>query len=298
MSLRFEKIAGGLTVTEGPVWDGRALLFADIGNCRIMRYDPKAQALTVFKSDTRHANGMRLDAEGRLYVCEGSGRAIARYEKDGSRTVLADRFEGKRLNSPNDIAIDSKGRIWFSDPRYGAAPVYGDNPGPLELDHESVLRLDPAAGGGYTIRRMTFDTTKPNGLLLSPDEKTLYVAQSDGAADAVRQLRAYPIKRDGTLGAFTVLHDFGAYRGIDGMKLDREGNIVAAAGALGGGPGPMVYVFAPDGKVLEMNPFPEEKPTNCAFGDDDLQTLYVTNLTGSLYRARTERKGLVAAGIR
>ncbi len=298
MPLHFEKIAGGMTVTEGPVWDGAALLFTDIGACRIMRYDPATNALSVFRSDTRHANGLRMDAEGRLYACEGSGRAIVRYEKDGTRTVLADHFEGKRLNSPNDIAIDSKGRIWFSDPRYGTAPVYGDNPGPLELDHESVFRLDPVAGGGYTIKRMTYDTTKPNGLLVSPDERTLYVAQSDGDPSAVRQLRAYPIRRDGTLGAYTVLHDFGAYRGIDGMKLDSEGNIVAAAGALGGGPGPMVYVFAPDGKVLEMHPFPEEKPTNCTFGDEDLQTLYVTNITGSLHRARTTRKGLVAAGIR
>jgi gluconolactonase len=298
MPLQFEKVAGGMTVTEGAVWDGQALLFADIGACRIMRYDPHTGQCSVYRTDTRHANGLRMDAQGRIYACEGSGRAITRYEKDGSVTILADRFEGKRLNSPNDIAIDTKGRIWFTDPRYEAAPVYGDHPGTLELDHQSVFRLDPAVGGKYAIHRVTFDTTKPNGLLVSPDEKMLYVAQSDYAAGSLRQLRAYPIKRDGTLGKHVVLHDFGAHRGIDGMKLDSEGNIVATAGYRQSGPGPMIYVFAPDGKVLEMNPFPEDRPTNCTFGDADLQTLYVTNMPGSLYRARTQRKGLVVAGIR
>ena len=296
--LHFEKLAGGMTVTEGPVWDGQALLFSDIVACRIMRYDPESGQCTVYRTDTHHANGLRMDAEGRIYACEGSGRRITRYEKDGSVTVLADRFEGKRFNGPNDIAIDSKGRIWFSDPRYEAAPVYGANPGPLELDHQSVFRLDPTAGGAYAIQRVTFDTTKPNGLLLSPDEKTLYVAQSDYAEGSLRQLRAYPIKSDGTLGQHAVLHDFTPHRGIDGMKLDSDGNIVATAGFKKSGPGPMVYVFAPDGTVLEANPFPEDGPTNCTFGDAGLQTLYVTNMGGSLYRARTQRKAIIAAGIR
>lgn len=297
MSLHFEKVAGGYGVTEGPVWAGQALLFSEIPASRILRYDPQTSAITVFHDHTRHANGLRMDASGRIYACEGRGRRITRYENNGEVTVLADRFEGKRLNSPNDIAIDSRGRIWFTDPRYEQAPVYGDNPGALELDHQSVFRLDPLPGGGWAIERVTFDTSKPNGLLVSPDEKTLYVAQSDYAPGSLRQLRAYPIKSDGSLGKHTVLHDFGAYRGIDGMTLDSEGNIVATAGYRDGGPGPMIYVFAPDGRVLEMNPFPEDRPTNCTFGDADLQTLYVTNMPGSLYRARTQRKGLVANGV-
>jgi gluconolactonase len=298
MPLNFEKLAGGMTVTEGPVWDGQTLLFTDIVANRIMRYDPRTNACTVYRTPSNHANGLRLDAQGRLYACEGSGRRITRYEADGSVTVLADSFQGRRLNSPNDIAIDSQGRIWFTDPRYETAPVYGDQPEAMELKHQSVFRLDPEAGAGYSIRRMTFDTTKPNGILISPDEKTLYVAQSDYAEGSKRELRAYPMRREGTLGPYIVLHDFGPNRGIDGMTLDSEGNIVATAGWQRGGPGPMIYVFAPDGRVLEMNPFPEDRPTNCTFGDDDLQTLYVTSMTGSLYRARTQRKGLVANGIR
>jgi gluconolactonase len=298
MPLQFEKVAGGFGVTEGPVWDGTGLLFTDIPAARIMRFDPKTGACTVYKSDTHQANGLRMEAQGRIYACEGGGRRITRYEKDGSVAVLADRFEGKRFCGPNDLAIDSKGRIWFTDPHYDSAPVYGDAFGSLELDHQSVYRLDPAAGGAYAITRVTFDTTKPNGILVSPDETTLYVAQSAYGEGTVRQLRAYPIKPDGTLGTPRVLHDFGAWRGIDGMKLDSEGNIVATAGALRGGPGPMIYVFAPDGAVLEANPFPEDRPTNCAFGDDDMQTLYVTNFTGSLHRARTQRKGLAADDVR
>lgn len=298
MEMHFETLASGFGVTEGAVWDGSGVLFTDIPASRIMRYDPKTGACTVYRTGTNHANGLRLDAQGRIYACEGSGRRITRYEKDGSVTVLADRFEGKRFNSPNDIAIDSKGRIWFTDPRYGAAPVYGDKPGDLELDHESVFRLDPAPGGAYTAHRVTFDTTKPNGLLVSPDEQTLYVAQSDYAANSVRQLRAYPIQSNGSLGAHTVLHDFGPHRGIDGMKLDSEGNIVATAGFQQSGPGPMIYVFAPNGRVLETHPFPVDRPTNLTFGDDDLMTLYVTCMPGYLHRARTNRKGLFVNGIR
>ena len=299
MALDFEKVAAGFGVSEGPVWDGQALLFSAIPSSRIMRFDPKTGACSVYKTDTNQANGLRLDAEGRIYACERRGRRVTRYERDGARTVLADRFEGRRLCSPNDIAIDALGRVWFSDPRYEPpSPIFGEPLGPKELDHQSVFRLDPAAGGGYTLKRMTFDTTKPNGLLISADDKVLYVAQSDYAEDALRQLRAYPVKRDGTLGQQVVLHDFGPHRGIDGMTLDSAGNIVATAGSFKSGPGPMIYVFAPDGTVLEAHPFPDEEPTNCTFGGDDLQTLYVTTIGGSLCRARCQRSGIVVAGIR
>lgn len=162
----------------------------------------------------------------------------------------------------------------------------------MELDHESVFRLDPQDDGTWSIRRMTYTTTKPNGLLISPDQQTLYVAQSDRGGDTLRQLRAYPILDDDTLGPFGILHDFGPHRGIDGMCLDTDGNIVATAGFEQSGPGPMIYVFAPSGRVIETHPVPEDRPTNCTFGDSDLRTLYVT-AGGSLYRARTERQGLL-----
>lgn len=298
MSWTFERVAGPFGLTEGPVWDGTGLLFSDIPTSRILRYDPRTAACTVYRTDTHHANGLRMDAQGRLYACEGGGRRIVRYEPDGRVTVLADRFEGRRLNSPNDIAIDTRGRVWFSDPRYEGSAVYGDDVGPLELDHESVFRLDPTPEGRWEIRRMTFDTTKPNGLLLAPDEKTLYVAQSHYGEGNKRELRAYPIRDDDTLGPYEVLHNFYPHRGIDGMTLDAEGNIIATAGWRQSGPGPMIYVFAPNGRVLETHPLPEDRPTNCTFGDEDLRTLYVTTIGGWLLRARTDRQGIVIGGIR
>ena len=284
MPWTFTRVAGPFSFTEGPVWDGTAVLFTDIRNNRILRYDPRTGACSPFAIETNAANGLTFDREGRLYVCEGAGRRVARYERDGRRVTLAAEFEGRRLNSPNDIVVDRRGRIWFTDPCYGDRST-------MELDHDSVYRLDPQPSGGYTITRVTFDTTRPNGLVFSPDEQTLYVAESPPAPNGTRQLRAYPVQPDGSLGAPRILHDFGPHRGIDGMRVDAEGNVVAAAGWTTSGPGPRIVVFAPSGEVLEEHPMPVN-PTNCCFGDDDLQTLYVTGYDGSLYRARTYRRGL------
>jgi gluconolactonase len=261
------------------------LFFTDIASSRVMRYDPQSGECTAFRTGTNEGNGLGFDRDGRLYGCEGGGRRVVRYETDGATTVIADRFEGKRLNSPNDLAIDARGRIWFTDPRYG------EERSDMELDHESVFRCDPQPDGRWSIRRMTYDTTRPNGLLVSPDQKTLYVAQSEYGEDRKRELRAYPIRDDDTLGPYQVLHNFYPHRGIDGMCLDAEGNIIATAGWEQSGPGPMIYVFAPNGRVLETHPFPTDRPTNCAFGDPDLRSLYATGAGGPLYRARTERVG-------
>ena len=284
MSWNFEKVAGPFDFTEGPAWDGEALLFTDIPKSRIMRYHPDSGACEVFRTGTKGANGLIFDREGRLYACEGDGRRVVRYDPEGTTAVIVDQFEGKRLNSPNDLAFDAQGRLWFTDPRYG------DRTDDLELDHQSVFRLDPAPDNTWSITRVTFDTTKPNGLLISPDQKWLYVAQSEYGEDRKRELRAYPIDADGTAGPGEVLHNFYPHRGIDGMCLDVKGNIIATAGWQQSGPGPMIYVFAPSGRVLETHPIPTDRPTNCTFGDADLQTLYVT-AGGALYRTRTERTG-------
>jgi gluconolactonase len=156
-----------------------------------------------------------------------------------------------------------------------------------------VYRLDPRPGGAWDIARVTFDTTRPNGLLFSLDYRTLYVAQSGREPSEKRELRAYPVNSDGSLGPPAVLHDFEAHRGIDGMRLDTEGNIVAAAGWEFGGPGPSIYVFSPSGEVLERHPVPCRRPTNVAFGGEDLTTLYVTTIEGFLFRAETPRTGRV-----
>ena len=285
MSWEFKELGRGYTTTEGPAWDGAGLLFTDIGNNRILRYDASDGNISVFREDTNAANGLMFDRQGQLFACEGKGRRVVRYDPDGGVEVVADHLDGKRLNSPNDLAIDASGRIWFTDPRYG------DDRADMELDHESVLRATPTADG-WTVERMTFDTTRPNGLLLSADERTLYVAQSSYAIETEpRELRAYPVQPDGTLGSHTVPHSFGPHRGIDGMCLDTEGNIIATAGWEVSGPGGMLYVFAPNGRVLETHPLPVKRPTNCAFGGPDLRTLYITAIDGVLLRAQTERQG-------
>jgi gluconolactonase len=286
MSWHFELVAGPFGFTEGPAWDGEALLFSDIPSHRILRYDPKTGQTTEFRTGTNEGNGLMFDKDGRLYGCQGGsgGRRMVRYNSDGTTDVIADRFEGKRLNSPNDLAFDLQGRLWFTDPRYG------EKRDDMELDHESLFRCEQQSDGSWNIQRVTFDTTRPNGLLISPDQKTLYVAQSEYGENKKRELRAYPMLDDGALGAYEVLHNFYPHRGIDGMCLDVEGNIVATAGWEVSGPGPMVYVFAPNGRVLETHPVPADRPTNCTFGDEDLQTLYVTG-GGCLFRVRAERKG-------
>jgi gluconolactonase len=297
MSWKFEiadPAYGG--VSEGPVWDGSGLLFTRIQQSRIMRYDPATRACTVFRENTNYANGLAFDAQGRLYACEGGAtpelRRVVRYEESGETTVLADRYEGKRLNIPNDLVIDSEGRVWFTDPYYeGAAGPWSQDRSHKELDHDSVYRLDPRPDGSYAIARVTFDTTRPNGLVFSLDYGTLYIAQSGRLPEEKRELRAYPVNADKTLGPPKVLHNFGEHRGIDGMCLDAEGNILATAGWELGGPGPMLYVFSPSGEILEMHPVPCRRPTNCAFGGEDLRTLYATTIEGFLFRARTDRVG-------
>ncbi len=292
MDWRFEKLAGPYGgVTEGPVWTGDALLFTHIQASRILRFDPRKGEVTEYITGTDRTNGLCFDGQGRLYGCSGGGRCILRFEAGGRMTRLPDRLDGKRHNNPNDLAIDRQGRIWFTDPWGNANDKSG-----MELDHESVLRLDPQPGGGWTLRRLTFDTTHPNGILISPDNRTLYVAESDYGVDRKRELRAYPIKDDGTLGPYITLHTFGldhrgVHRGVDGMTLDQDGNIIACAGWEISGPGPMLYVFSPTGRVLETHPIPTRRPTNCCFGDADMQTLYVTTIDGELFRTRTNRRG-------
>jgi gluconolactonase len=287
----WELLAGPEVITEGPVWDGAGLIYSSIDNNEIRRFDPVANAIAVLFRNTSATNGLALGPDGALYACEGASGAIARYDATGKKTVLVSQYEGKRFNSPNDLVLDRAGRIWFTDPRYG------DQTG-RELDHDSVYRLTPPnqSGAAWEIERLTFDTTRPNGLLLSPDEQTLYVAQSDYNPGSVRQLRAYPIQADGSLGACTVLHDFGDARGIDGMCWDESNQIVATCGWELSGPGSRIAVFSTDGTVIEEHPVPEGRPTNCAFGGENLTDLYVTTLVGHLYRvANTGRRGILAA---
>ena len=295
MSWRFELVEkpyGG--VTEGPIWDGSSLLFTHIPTSRIMIYDLEFEEISEAITNTNHTNGLAYDSEGNLYGCCSGGRSIVKFNDDGSTTTIANEVDGHKLNTPNDLAVDRKGRIWFTNP-WNAGNI--DPSEVEELDNRSVLMSEPNPDGTYTTSRVTFDTTMPNGILVSRDQKTLYVAESNSERlDIDRELRAYPIKDDGTLGDYVTLHTFGSdkgavHRGIDGMCLDADGNIVATAGWESAGPGPMVYVFSPEGRILETHPISCNRPTNCCFGGPDMTTLFVTSTDGHFYRAETDRVG-------
>ena len=292
MSWDFIAVQGPFGGTsEGPAWDGESLLFTHIPESKIYRFNPKTSTTEVFRENTNCANGLMFDESGNLYACEGGGRRVVRYESD-STEVLAESYEGSRFNVPNDLAIDIQGRVWFTDPFYeGAGGPWSEDRSNKEMDHDSVYRIDMTDGKSTAVSRVTEDTTRPNGLLFSLDYQTLYVAQSGRLPEEERQLRAYPVNSDGSLGSHEVIHDFGEHRGIDGMVLDADGNIVAAAGYKAGGPGPLIYVFSASGEVLETHPTPFDRPTNCSFGGEDLSTLYVTTGDGFLLRAFTERQG-------
>jgi gluconolactonase len=295
MSWKFELVAGPFGgTTEGPVWDGEAVLFSHIPGSRIMRYDPKNGKTTEYLTGNNHINGLCFDAQGNLYGCQQGGRRIVRLEKDKQTlTSLPHRLDGKRHNNPNDLAVDKQGRIWFTDPYSGAW-----DSGPQELDHMSVLRLDPKGDDEWELKRISSDVSRPNGILVSRDQKTLYVAQSGYSLDQARELRAYDINDDGTLGGYNTLHTFGVdrrgpQRGVDGMTLDAEGNIFVCAGWEEAGPGPMIYVFSPEGRVLSTHPLRVDRPTNCCFGGANMSTFYVTNGLGHLFRVETEHTGWI-----
>jgi gluconolactonase len=280
---KLEKLWGEGSFTEGPALgpDG-CIYFSDIGN-RIMKYDPSTNKTTTFRDPSGRSNGMKFSAKGELIVCEGAntggGRRISITKGDKVLT-LADSWNKKRFNSPNDLALDAKGRIYFTDPRY-----VGDEP--REIDSESVYRVDPDG----TVTQIITDVLKPNGIVLSPDQKTLYLAENNGDAKKDRLLLAYPLKEDGTVGKRTTLFDFGKERGIDGMTVTTEGNIVATAGS---GKNSGIYVFNPQGKKMAFVMTPEDS-NNCCFAGKDLSILYIT-AGKSLYRIQTNVKGILPYG--
>ncbi|HWP60179.1 MAG TPA: SMP-30/gluconolactonase/LRE family protein [Candidatus Acidoferrales bacterium] len=293
MAWKFEPVAGPCKgPTYGVAWDGGGVLFSASGESSILRYDPAAGVVTEFRRYMAGVKGLGFDREGNFYGCQASSRRIVRFNRDGSTAPMEHKLDGKFHNHPYALACDAQGRIWFSDP-IDPAPTRGPQLfGPLP--HQSVLRLEKRTDGRWQIKRMTYDTRCPGAILISRDQQTLYVAEN--GADK-QELRAYPIQPDGSLGAFVVLHSFGsdyrgAHRGIGGMCEDAEGNIVACAGSNKSGPGPMIYIFARSGRVLETHPTPFDEPLMCAFGDAGLDALYVTSQGGHLYRARaTARQG-------
>ena len=273
---KWRKIAQHDSLTEGPAWDGDALLYNQCASSITWRYRPGEEGSTVSRTDTGGANGMCFDSNGDLYVCEGQANRVARIPANSQTSEpIADGFDGGLLNCPNDLAVTEKGRVYFSDPNYS------NNPN--NLPHESVYMAEKGFGGAWNIRRVTFDTSKPNGVLLSPDQKALFAADSPTSPAQRRELRVYPILDNGLLGEYTVLHDFGIGRGIDGMAMTKDGIIVATAGQEASGPGPMLYLFEQSGRVVKTVRTPVDFPTNCTFGGQNLDVLYVTFGVGSVY---------------
>jgi len=273
---RAELIVKGLKFTEGPAWSPQGfLLFSDIPANRIYRWE-EGKALAVFRQPSHNSNGLAFDARGRLLACEHGARRVTRTELDGKITVLAERYEGKRLNSPNDLTLAADGSIYFTDPPYGVKPA------DRELDFQGVYRIAPDGRLLLLVR----DMFRPNGIALSPGGKRLYVDDS-----ARKLVNVYDVQPDGSLANGRLLINLAQHgaRVCDGLKVDAEGNVYVT-GTDG------VFVVSPEGKLLAKIICPGQC-TNCCFGGPDRRTLFVTARTGEgggLYRVRVPIAGLAA----
>lgn len=298
--MNFERVAGPYDGSaNGVVWDGSGVLFALMAAQRLLRLEPGTGDVSEVRKYTNRTNGLAIGPGGELYGGQEGSRRLIEFLPDGRAAAIDARLEGKYHNHPSDLAVDSQGRIWFADP---FSPVLALGPQFFPpLDHASVLRVARDHRRAWIMQRMTYDTKAPRAVLVSADEKTLYVAEGEPRPDHVRELRAYPIRDDGSLGIYDALHTFGSdhrgpQRGIEGMCLDADGNIVACGGWSQNGPGPLVYIFSPEGAVLETYGLPADMPNRCAFGGADLDTLYVTTATGELLAGKISRRGVALPG--
>ncbi len=252
-----ERIATGFSFTEGPVWHPAGyLLFTDIPGNAIYKWMPNGN-VSKFRSPSGHANGLTFDRQGRLIACEHSNRRVTRTGQDGSIVALADRYEGKKLNSPNDVVVRSDGSIYFTDPPYGLTSKYGI-PGKEELAFRGLYRLLPDS---KTPDLLVADILAPNGLVFSPDEKVLYVDDSE-----LGIIYAFDVARNGSLTNRRILAN--TYSGADGMKVDTNGNLYVATGGF------ELKVYDSKGKHLGSIGTPETT-RNCAFGGAENRTLFV-----------------------
>lgn len=274
-----KKLADGFDWAEGPVWfgDHDCLLFSDIPNNRMLRWSP-VSGLTTFRAPANFSNGNTRDREGRLVTCEHGARRVTRTEYDGAITVIADRYEGKPLNSPNDVIVASDGAIWFTDPHYGIATDYEGTRSEQELPC-NVYRVDPLSG---TVRAVLTDFQCPNGLAFSPDERRLYVADTGRIhSDDPRHIRAFDVGGDWHLTGGDVFHTI-APGCADGMRVDENGNLWSSAGD-------GVHCIASDGRRLGKILVPETV-SNVCFGGRNGHRLFITATT-SLYAVSLAVRG-------
>jgi len=266
--LRVDRIATGYLFTDGPAWsrDGY-LVVSDVPNNKMLRLKPGEPA-EIFRENSNGAMGNAFDAQGRLYTCESHSRRVTRTDKKGKIEVLVERYQGKRLNAPNDIAVRKDGQVYFTD------PAFGNQQETRDLDFYGVYHLSPRA----ELDLVAKPKGRPNGIAISPNGRILYVTNSDE-----RNIRAYDLDHNGAVSNERVLVSH--IEGIpDGVRVDEKGNLYVAAAR--------VEVYSPEGKQLGVIALPVETPSNCAFGDADYQSLYITART-SVYRVRLNVKGSV-----
>ena len=278
---KVEKLAGGMKFTEGPVWlpSEKKLVFSDIPNSKLMQWS-EADGLSVYR-DSEQANGNILDLQGRIISCQHKARNVIRIEADGSTTLLADRFDGKRFNSPNDVAIRSDGTLWFTDPPWGLT-------GPHEIPGHWVYKLEPKTGKVEVVHKYL---AMPNGIVFSPDESRIYIADTGGHKrhpdpdfhKLPASIQCYEIDSKGNLGKKL----FQIASGSDGMAVDTQGNLYATHGG-------KVHIYDADGNERQQIDVPEG-PANVCFGGDDYKTLFITART-SLYSVRMRVAGAKLKG--
>ncbi|GAA4887791.1 SMP-30/gluconolactonase/LRE family protein [Saccharopolyspora cebuensis] len=272
-----ERLHTGCRWTEGPAYfaGGRYLVFSDIPNDRVLRWDETTGAVGVFRQPAGYANGHTTDRSGRLLSCEQGERRITRTEHDGTTTVLAERYRGMRLNSPNDLVEHSDGSVWFTDPAYGIDSDYEGHRAESEIGACHVYRIDPGTG---EVRVVADDFVRPNGLVFTPDETTLYISDTGADPSVIRRFSVTP---QGGLsgGELFATSDAG---GLDGIRMDAEGRLWA--GAHDG-----LHCFDPDGTLLGKLRLPEVT-SNLCFGGVERNHLYITATT-SLYSLRVNFNG-------
>jgi gluconolactonase len=280
-----EQLHTGLRWAEGPAYfaDLRCLIWSDLPNNRMMRWEEETGAVSVFRAPSNFSNGNTRDREGRLVTCEHQARRVSRTEHDGSITAIAERFDGKRLNSPNDVVVKSDGTIWFTDPSYGISAEYEGGKAESEIGSCNVYCIDPRSG---TIRVVVDDFSRPNGLAFSPDESILYIADSGFWPDPSKphHIRAFRVAQDNTLHDSRVLAEVSP--GIpDGFRVDVDGNIWTSAGD-------GVQCFTPQGELLGKIRVPE-KVANLCFGGPQRNRLFICGFT-SLYAVYLNTRGAQA----
>ena len=270
-NVHMETLYTGTRWAEGPAYfpAGKYLLWSDIPNDRVLRYDETDGTVSVFLQPSRNHNGHTIDREGRLISCEHRGRQVSRIEVDGSVTTLASHFDGKRLNSPNDAVVKSDGSIWFSDPSYGIDSEYEGDQAPSEIGASNVYRIDPATG---RVDAVATDFVQPNGLAFSPDENLLYIADTGAThvEGGPQHIRVFDVENDSRLGNGRIFAT--CEQGLfDGFRVDIHGNIWTSAGD-------GVHCYAPDGDLIGRI-LTDEVVANVEFGGVKRNRLYICATT-------------------